>query len=89
MYNEYEEYDLKTKLNFKVWGRILKEMLKYPWYLILSIVSMIGAAFCETMFIKYICTDGLAKFLQEGITSDFYLFLGGMILFVLGLGLCT
>ena len=89
MFNEYEEYDLKTKLNYKVWGRILKEMLKYPWYLIFAVISMIGAAFCETMFIKYICTDGLAKFLQDGITSEFYLFLIKMALFILGLGLCT
>ena len=33
MYNEFEEYDLKTKLNHKIWLRILKEMLRYPWYL--------------------------------------------------------
>ena len=89
MYNEFEEYDLKTKLNYKIWVRILKEMLRYPWYLIGAIVSMIGAAFFETMFIKYICTDGLAKFLDEGINKNFYLFLVGMALFILGLGLCT
>ena len=89
MYNEFEEYDLKTKLNHKIWLRILKEMLRYPWYLIGAIVSMIGAAFFETMFIKYICTDGLAKFLDEGINKNFYLFLVGMALFILGLGLCT
>lgn len=89
MYNEFEEYDLKTKLNHKIWLRILKEMLRYPWYLIGAIISMIGAAFFETMFIKYICTDGLAKFLDEGITKNFYLFLVGMALFILGLGLCT
>ena len=89
MYNEFEEYDLKTKLNHKIWIRILKEMLRYPWYLIGAIVSMIGAAFFETMFIKYICTDGLAKFLDEGINKNFYLFLVGMVLFILGLGLCT
>ena len=89
MYNEFEEYDLKTKLNYKIWIRILKEMLRYPWYLIGAIVSMIGAAFFETMFIKYICTDGLAKFLDEWINKNFYLFLVGMALFILGLGLCT
>ena len=89
MYNEFEEYDLKTKLNHKIWLRILKEMLRYPWYLIGAIVSMIGAAFFETMFIKYIRTDGLAKFLDEGINKNFYLFLVGMALFILGLGLCT
>ena len=43
MYNEFEEYDLKTKLNHKIWIKILKEMLRYPWYLIGAIVSMIGA----------------------------------------------
>ena len=89
MYNEFEEYDLKTKLNHKIWLRILKEMLRYPGYLIGAIISMIGAAFFETMFIKYICTDGLAKFLDEGISKNFYLFLVGMVLFILGLGLCT
>ena len=54
MYNEFEEYDLNTKLNHKVWGKILKEMLKYPWFLIGAVLSMVGAAFFETMFIKFI-----------------------------------
>ena len=89
MYNEFEEYDLKTKLNHKVWGKIFKEMLKYPWYLFGAVLSMIGAAFFETMFIKFICTDGLSKFLDEGINESFYLFIVGMALFILGLGLCT
>ena len=83
MYNEFEEYDLKTKLNYKIWIRILKEMLRYPWYLIGAIVSMIGAAFFETMFIKYICTDGLQTFLSEGINDNFWFFVVFLMFFVM------
>ena len=90
MYNEYEEYDLKTKLNYKVWGRIIKEMMKYPGLFIGTIVSMIGTAFCETMFIKYICSDGLQRFLGTPLNNpDFIKFLIEMGMFVVIIGLCT
>lgn len=89
MYNEFEEYSLQTKMDFKVWKRIFKELFKYPGYLIGAILSMIGSTFCETMFIKYICSDGLAKYVEEGINSSFYAFVLGMVMFILALGLCT
>ena len=89
MYNEFEEYSLQTKMDLKVWKRIFKEILKYPGYLIGAVLSMLGSTFCETMFIKYICSDGLAKYIEEGITASFYAFVIGMIMFILALGLCT
>ena len=89
MYNEFEEYSLQTKMDFKVWKRIFKELFKYPGYLIGAILSMLGSTFCETMFIKYICSDGLAKYVEEGINSSFYAFVLGMVMFILALGLCT
>lgn len=89
MYNEYEEYSLKTKMDFKVWKRIFKEILKYPGYLIGAIISMLASTFCETMFIKYICSDGLAKYMKEGITSSFFAFVVGMIMFIVALGIST
>ena len=89
MYNEFEEYSLNTKMNFKVWKRIFKEMLKYPWLFIGSVISMIGAAFCETMFVKFVCSDGLAKFMDEGLTHSFWIFVMQMVMFVVMLGACT
>lgn len=89
MYNEFEEYSLKTKLDKKVWLKIFKEMLKYPWHCVGAILSMIGSAFFETMFIKYICTDGLQTFLSEGINDNFWFFVVKMAMFIVGLGICT
>ena len=89
MYNEFEEYSLQTKMDFKVWKRIFKEIFKYPGYLIGAIVSMLSTTFCETMFIKYICSDGLAKYIEEGITKSFYTFVVGMVMFIVALGLST
>ena len=89
MYNEFEEYSLNTKMNFKVWKRIFKEMFKYPWLLIGSIVSMIGSAFCETMFVKFVCSDGLAQFMDEGLTTSFWIFVVKMVMFIVMLGICT
>ena len=89
MYNEFEEKEYKSKFNIKIWNRIFKEMFKYPFYCIGSVLAMIGAAFTETMFIKYICSDGLEKFLDTGIDSSFFAFVIGMIMFVLCLGACT
>ena len=89
MYNEFEEYSLNTKMNFKVWKRIFKEMFKYPWLLIGSIVSMIGSAFCETMFVKFVCSDGLAQFMDEGLTTSFWIFVVKMVMFIIMLGICT
>lgn len=89
MYNEFEEYSLNTKMNLKVWKRIFKEMLKYPWLFIGSVLSMIGAAFCETMFVKFVCSDGLAKFMDEGLTTSFWIFVVQMVMFVVMLGACT
>ena len=54
MYNEFEEYDLKTKLNHKIWLRILKEMLRYPWYLIGAIVLMISTLIIKQKIYYYI-----------------------------------
>ena len=89
MYNEFEEKEYKSKFNIKIWNRIFKEMFKYPFYCIGSVLAMVGAAFTETMFIKYICSDGLEKFLDTGIDSSFFAFVFGMIMFVLCLGACT
>ena len=89
MYNEFEEYSLNTKMNFKVWKRIFKEMFKYPWLFIGSVISMIGAAFCETMFVKFVCSDGLSRFMDEGITESFWIFVVQMVMFVVMLGACT
>ena len=89
MYNEYEEYSLKTKMDGKVWKRIFKEILKYPGYLIGAVLSMLASTFCETMFIKYICSDGLAKYMEEGMSSSFWIFVVGMFMFILALGLST
>lgn len=89
MYNEFEEKEYKNKFNIKVWARIFKEMFKYPMYCIGAILAMIGAAFTETMFIKYICSDGLKRFLDSGIDKSFYAFVVGMILFIVCLGVCT
>ena len=76
MNNEFEEYDLKSKLNFKVWKRIIKEMLKYPFYCVGAVLAMIGCAFFETMFVKYICEDGLKRFMEIGkIDQTFAYFL--------------
>lgn len=90
MNNEFEEYDLKSKLNFKVWKRIIKEMLKYPFYCVGAVLAMIGCAFFETMFVKYICEDGLKRFMEIGkIDQTFAYFLLGMFVFILGIGTCT
>lgn len=90
MDNEFEEYDLKSKLNFKVWKRIIKEMLKYPFYCVGAVLAMIGCAFFETMFVKYICEDGLKRFMEIGkIDQTFAYFLLGMFVFILGIGTCT
>lgn len=89
MYNEFEEYSLKTKMDGKVWKRIFKEILKYPGYLIGAVLSMLASTFCETMFIKYICSDGLAKYMEEGMSSSFWVFVVGMFMFILALGLST
>ena len=89
MYNEFEEYSLNTKMNFKVWKRIFKEMFKYPWLFVGSVISMVGAAFCETMFVKFVCSDGLSRFMDEGITESFWIFVVQMVMFVVMLGACT
>ena len=89
MYNEFEEKEFNNKFSFKIWGRIFKEMFKYPFYCIGSVLAMIGAAFTETMFIKYICADGLETFLETGMDKNFYIFVVEMVLFIFCLGICT
>ena len=89
MYNDYEEKEYNNKLSLKVWKKIFKEMWKYPVYCIGAVLSMIGAAFTETMFIKYICADGLERFLNTGINNDFWIFIVEMFMFVMCLGICT
>ena len=65
MYNEFEEFDLKAKLDFSTWKRILKELIKYKWLVFVSIFSMIVVAFVETIFVYYISTEGLGKFILD------------------------
>ena len=65
MYNEFEEFDLKAKLDFSTWKRILKELIKYKWLVFVSVFSMIVVAFVETIFVYYISTEGLGKFILD------------------------
>ena len=89
MYNDYEEKEFSNKFNGKIWLRIFKEMGKYPIYCVGAILSMIGAAFAEAIFIKFICTDGLKRFIDTGIDNNFWIFVVQMVMFVVCIGLCT
>ena len=89
MFDEQEEYELDTKLNTKVWKRIVKEMWKYKVLFLGSIFSMIGVAFGETIFVKYICQDGLEKFIDTGVDANFKAFVVEMLLFILVISMFT
>ncbi|MCI5745775.1 MAG: ABC transporter ATP-binding protein/permease [Erysipelotrichaceae bacterium] len=89
MDNEYDEINLNSKINTKVWKRLLAKMWEYKGYCLGAIIFMIFSAFCETMFVKYICSDGLSKYLNQGIDSSFYAFIVGMLLFVVCIAICT
>ena len=89
MYNDYEEKEFSNKFNFKIWKRIFKEMWKYPHYCIGAVIAMIGSAFAEAMFIKFICADGLQRFMNTGIDSSFWIFILEMAMFIISIGICT
>ena len=89
MYDEIEEKETSEKINKSVWKRILKEMWKYKLLSIGTIIFMIGAAFTETMFVKFVCADGLERFIDTGVGNDFYIFVVEMSLFIIILGAFT
>lgn len=82
MYNEFEEYDLKSKIDFKVWKKVFVVLWQYKKYLFLAVGSMILLSYLETIFVKYICVDGLNAFLETGLSKAFYLFLIKMVLMI-------
>ena len=84
-----KEQPTKTKVDVNVWKKIFKYLFKHKFLFILAMVSIIGLTFLETIFTKYICVDGLNRFLATGIDKDFYKFIINMVLLILTLGICT
>jgi len=79
MNEEFDDIDLKTKLDYSLWKRIFKYLIPHKKYLILGIVSIIVTCYLETTLIEFLSEKGISRF-QDGIKlgSDFIWFVIGM-----------
>ncbi len=79
MNEEYDDIDLKSKLDAKLWKRILKYLLPYKKYLFLGIAGVLMQAFLETKIIEFISQQGIEKYIESGFNgTTFSLFVAGL-----------
>lgn len=62
MYNEFEEYDLKAKIDYNVWKKVFKRLGLFKKELFLGVIAIIFVALIETLFIYFISETGITKF---------------------------
>ena len=70
MYEEYDDIDRKSKLDFSLWKRLFKQLLPYKSLIIIGVVAVVGTAFLETTIVNYIAKEGLEKFLDVSIKDN-------------------
>ena len=79
MNEEYDDIDLKTKLDFSLWKKIFKYLTPHKKYLFLGMFSIIITAYLESTLIEYLSNNGIGLFAQETVLgSKFWLFVLGM-----------
>lgn len=84
MFEEFDDKDLKTKLNSKTWLKLWSYIKDFKKTLLIGLISVVIVGLVETLFIKYISQEGLKNFLEKGINnSEFYLFIVGMIILII------
>ena len=64
MYEEFDEYDLKQKIDFRLWAKTFKTLRPYWKYWVAALVAIAIVAFTETMFM-YQFASGIEGFIEK------------------------
>ncbi len=77
---EFDDIDLKSKLDFSLWKKIFRYIIPHKGILILGVIAVILTAMMETLIIEYVSQAGIEKFVQNGapLGSEFIWFCIGM-----------
>ncbi len=78
MYEEFDDLDLKTKLNKGLWKRIFKTALSLKKEMIIGLVAVVLLEFNETFFIKLIADQGFGRFIEQGDFTNIWGFVALM-----------
>lgn len=82
MYEEFDDYDLSSKLNFKLWKKIIKSLAPYKKIVTWGLIAVAVLTFIETYFVKLISEYGFGKFINGESMDGFSSFIILMIAMV-------
>ena len=81
MYEEFDDINLSTKINRKLWIKVFKSAISLKREMIIGVVAVVLLSLNETLFIKVISDYGFNRFLDQGQTEGvwgFVAILAGM-----------
>jgi ATP-binding cassette subfamily B protein len=64
MYEEFDEFDLKQKIDYKLWGKIARTLKPYWRDWLGALIAIAIVALCETMFM-YQFSKGIGDFIEQ------------------------
>lgn len=82
MYEEFDEYDLKQKIDFRLWAKTFKTLRPYWKYWVAALVAIAIVAFTETMFM-YQFASGIEGFIEKNTLDGLTGFIALTSLFVI------
>lgn len=85
MYEEFDEYDLGEKIDYKLWGRVLKTLKPYWKLWVMALISITIVSFAETMFM-FQFASGIDSFIEKNTLEGLPGFIAFTSLFVLTQG---
>jgi len=81
---EFDEYDIKAKVNWKIWKRVIKNVLSFRKLFLIATISVIIVALIETLYFYFISLIGIEEIVRGGNFNYLAWFVPIMIVFSLG-----
>jgi ATP-binding cassette subfamily B protein len=81
MYEEFDEYDLKSKVDWKIWKRLIVELKKFKKPFFIGVISISITALLEVMFFYLISNYAIKEILENGNTKVYYWLIPTLVIF--------
>ncbi|MDD3422786.1 MAG: ABC transporter ATP-binding protein [Bacilli bacterium] len=72
MYEEFDDINLSTKINWKLWKKVFATTKSIRNQLYIGLVAVVLLTLNETLFIKFVADYGFDKFIGTGVTEGFW-----------------
>lgn len=88
MYEEFDDYDLKQKIDYSLWGKIFKYLKPFWKVAVLAAVFIAVLSTLETLFSFFIAQIGIGEILEKGNHDKLPGFIALLLVIVLLEGVC-